>query len=65
MLEEVIPEHLVQERTRPVSTPPSYEPALSPYGACFPQRTKDLVMAIMGAQFASAADDDGSALRVL
>ncbi|ERF70559.1 hypothetical protein EPUS_07980 [Endocarpon pusillum Z07020] len=65
MLEEAIPEHLVQERTRPVSTPPNHEPALPAYGARFPQRTKDLVMAIMGAQFSSASDDDGSAISKL
>lgn len=48
-----------------MSTPPNYEPPFLAYSARFPRHTKDLVMAIMGAQFASAADDDGSAISKL
>ncbi|KAK2841555.1 hypothetical protein FQN49_006140 [Arthroderma sp. PD_2] len=66
MLEAAIPPHLVQERTRPFSTPENYEPPFPAYTARFPKHTKDLVMAIIGAQYASAADNDGAAIsRVL
>ena len=65
MLESAIPEHLVQERTRPVSTPPNYEPPFPAYSARLPRCTKDLVMAILGAQYASVADNDGSAISHL
>ena len=65
MLEPAIPEHLVRERTRPASTPPNYEPPFPAYCARFPRSTKDLVMAIVGAQYGSAADDDGSAMSTV
>ncbi|KAK2767534.1 hypothetical protein FQN54_003691 [Arachnomyces sp. PD_36] len=65
MLESAIPEHLAQTRTRPVSTPPNFDPPFPAYSARFPRCTKDLVMAILGAQYASPADNDGSAISRL
>ncbi|KAF3491618.1 phenylacetaldoxime dehydratase [Arthroderma uncinatum] len=62
MLEASIPPNLVQERTRPVSTPANHEPPFPAYTSRFPEHTKDLVMAIIGAQYASAADNDGAAI---
>lgn len=59
MLEAAITKHLVQERTGPVSTPPNYEAPFPAYSARFPRSTKDVVMAIIGAQFVSAADLHG------
>lgn len=65
MLESAIPEHLVQTRTIPANTPPNYEPPFPAYSARFPKCTKDLVMAILGAQYPSAGDNDGSAISHL
>jgi hypothetical protein len=65
MLESAIPEHLVQERTRPVSTPANYEPPFPAYSARFPRETKDIVMAVIGAQYPSAAENDGKAIPKL
>ncbi|PGH10546.1 hypothetical protein AJ80_07492 [Polytolypa hystricis UAMH7299] len=65
MLEPAIPEHLVQERTRPGKTQPNFEPPFPAYSARFPKCTKDIVMAVIGAQYASAADNDGLAISKL
>lgn len=62
MLESAIPEHLVQERTKPTSTPTNYEPPFPGYNARFPQSMKDIVMAIIGAQYASEKENDGAAM---
>ncbi|KAK2797920.1 hypothetical protein FQN50_009016 [Emmonsiellopsis sp. PD_5] len=65
MLESAIPEHLKQERTRPVSTPPNFNPPFPAYSARFPKCTKELVMAVMGAQYASGTEEDGLAMSIL
>ncbi|KLJ10961.1 hypothetical protein EMPG_09792 [Blastomyces silverae] len=65
MLESAIPEHLLQERTRPVNTPPNFNPPFPAYSARFPKCTKDLAMAVIGAQYATPADEDGSAMSTL
>jgi hypothetical protein len=59
MLECAIPEHLRKERKCPVSTPPNYVPPFPAYCARFPDGMDTLVMAIMGAQYASASGNDG------
>lgn len=56
MLESAIPTHLRKERTCPVSTPPNYEPPFPAYCARLQPRTKDLALAIIGAQYASPSD---------
>lgn len=45
-----------------MSTPENYQPPFPGYCARFPECTKDLVMAVIGAQYASAADNDGAAI---
>ena len=50
MLDSAIPEHLRQERTQPLRTPPNYEPPYPTYSARFPEDMKDLVMAVIGCQ---------------
>ncbi|EFQ98066.1 phenylacetaldoxime dehydratase [Nannizzia gypsea CBS 118893] len=62
MLESAIPIHLTQERTQPAKTPHHYEPPTLAYTSRFPENVKDIVMAVIGAQYASAADNDGAAI---
>lgn len=57
MLESAIPEHLRRERTCPAKTPANFEPAYPAYVARFPPAAKDLVMAVIGAQFPAGAAD--------
>lgn len=52
-LESAIPPHLTQERTIPVKTPANYAPPFPAYSARFPASVKDLVMAVIGAQYTS------------
>ncbi|EZF69714.1 hypothetical protein H105_07840 [Trichophyton soudanense CBS 452.61] len=59
MLESAIPLHLTQERTQPAKTPDNYEPPTIAYTSRFTENVKDIVMAIIGAQYASAAENDG------
>ena len=65
MLESAIPKRLQQERTTAISTPENYEPPFPAYCARFPENTKELVMAIVGAQYASPVDNDGAAISHL
>ncbi|EQL35888.1 hypothetical protein BDFG_02492 [Blastomyces dermatitidis ATCC 26199] len=65
MLESAIPEHLLQERTRPVNTPPNFNPPFPAYSARFPKCTKDLVMAVVGAQYSTPIDEDGLAMSTV
>ncbi|KAH8644860.1 aldoxime dehydratase [Alternaria alternata] len=65
MLECAIPEHLHKERTCPVSTPPNYVPPFPAYCARFPTKMDELVMAVIGAQYASVAGNDGTAISKL
>lgn len=62
-LEAAIPKHLQRERTLPVKTPIDFEPPFPAYVARFPQDAKDLVMAVVGVQYPSAADDDGAGVN--
>ncbi|KAK7750296.1 hypothetical protein SLS62_007813 [Diatrype stigma] len=58
MLESAIPAHLRQERTQPARAPSSglQQPAYPSYSARFPTSAKDLVMAVIGVQYASKSD---------
>ena len=61
MLDNAIPEHLRCERSTPVKTPSAdFTPPYPSFSARFPENAKDLVMAIIGAQFKSASEDTGS-----
>lgn len=65
MLESAIPEHLRVERTLPTSTPAGYVPPFPAYSAQFGKDVASLVMATIGAQFATSDDDDGAAVSKL
>ncbi|CAO2652919.1 Nn.00g023300.m01.CDS01 [Neocucurbitaria sp. VM-36] len=65
MLECAIPEHLRKERTCPMSTPINYQPPFPSYCARFPTQMKDLVMAIIGAQYASLSDSDDAGISAI
>ncbi|KAK1762311.1 hem-containing dehydratase protein [Phialemonium atrogriseum] len=60
MLEPAIPPHLQRERTQPSKLPPDYTPPFPAYCARFPSSAKDLVVAVIGAQFDHRADADNS-----
>lgn len=62
MLESAIPLHLTKERTQPAKTPDNYEPPTLAYTSRFPGNVKNIVMAVIGAQYASAAENDGVAI---
>lgn len=67
MLERAIPDHLLRERTCPAKTPADFQPAYPSYVARFPPAAKDLVMAVIGAQFpagAAAADVEAAVERL-
>lgn len=53
-LESAIPSHLQVERTCPARMPANYEPAFPAMCARLPERTTDLVMAIVGVQYQEA-----------
>ncbi|KAH8896931.1 hypothetical protein GQ53DRAFT_638976 [Thozetella sp. PMI_491] len=61
MFEQAIPENLRQERALLDSTPANFTPPFPAYIARFPKSTKDLVMAVIGVQYQSAAMNDGQA----
>ncbi|EEH49133.2 uncharacterized protein PADG_05212 [Paracoccidioides brasiliensis Pb18] len=65
MLESAIPEHLLQERIIPASTPSNFNPPFPAYSARFPKSSKDFVMAVIGAQYAATPEEDGSAMSTL
>ncbi|KAF2641504.1 phenylacetaldoxime dehydratase [Massarina eburnea CBS 473.64] len=65
MLESAIPEHYRKERTCPVSTPPNYEPPFPSYCARFPAKMESLVLAIIGAQYASSSSNDGAGISTI
>ena len=56
-LESAIPDHLVRARTCPAKTPAGFVPAYSSYVARFPPTATELVMGVIGAQFAAGAAD--------
>lgn len=63
MLESAIAQNLRTERTIPVSTPPGFNPPFPAYTARFPKHAKELVMAVIGAQYKSRDHDDGQAIK--
>ncbi|KAF6826518.1 phenylacetaldoxime dehydratase [Colletotrichum plurivorum] len=65
MLVSAVPEHLQCPRRLAAKTPPNFEPPFPAYSAGFPKETKDLVFAIIGAQYASADKADGDAVARL
>ncbi|TDZ28839.1 Phenylacetaldoxime dehydratase [Colletotrichum spinosum] len=64
-LESAIPEWLQTERTVPARQPPGFKPSFELYTSRFPKTTKHLVMAVIGAQYATAAKNDGEAIRTI
>lgn len=54
MTESAIPKHLEAERTQPSLAKDGYVPPYDAYCARFSDKTKDLAMAVIGAQFSSA-----------
>jgi hypothetical protein len=64
-LESAIPSHLQAERTIPSKLPTNYQPPFPAYIARWPERAKDLVLAIVGAQHESKPRDDSSAQKLI
>ncbi|GKT41034.1 phenylacetaldoxime dehydratase [Colletotrichum spaethianum] len=64
-LESAIPEWLKKDRTVPARMPPNFEPAFDLYTTRFPKQIKDVVMAVIGAQYPSAEMSDGNALKTI
>ncbi|OHE97094.1 phenylacetaldoxime dehydratase [Colletotrichum orchidophilum] len=62
MLVSAIPEHLQCPRKIAAKTPPGFQPPFPAYSASFPKDTKDLVFAVIGAQYASETNVDGAAV---
>ncbi|KAH9876926.1 hypothetical protein IAQ61_002287 [Plenodomus lingam] len=65
MLESAIPEHLRRERKCPMKKPPNYVPPFSAYCARFPITMDSLVMATIGAQYETAAKNDGKGIATI
>ncbi|KAL0932824.1 phenylacetaldoxime dehydratase [Colletotrichum truncatum] len=65
MLVSAIPEHLQCPRRLAAKTPHEFQPPFPAYSAGFPKETKDLVFAVIGAQYVSAAEADGDAVARL
>ncbi|OBR11626.1 Phenylacetaldoxime dehydratase [Colletotrichum higginsianum IMI 349063] len=64
-LESAIPEWLQTDRTVPAKTPPNFSPPFELYTSRFPKHIKDVVMAVIGAQYPSAEANDGTALATI
>ncbi|WYZ38479.1 hypothetical protein EsH8_III_000393 [Colletotrichum jinshuiense] len=64
-LESAIPEWLRKDRTVPAKAPPGFKPSFELYTSRFPKTIKDVVMAIIGAQYATAEMSDGAALKTI
>jgi hypothetical protein len=61
-----IAEHLRKERTLPVNTPSAgFQPPYPSYSVRFPEKAAGLVMAVIGAQYKSEAQADGSAQQII
>ena len=63
--ESAIPEHLRADRTVPARMPEGYAPPFPAFASHFPKKAADLVMAVIGAQYASQDDVDGVAREKL
>lgn len=61
-LEPAIPSWLLQDRTVPAKKSSGFKPSYDLYTSRFPKSTKDIVMAVIGAQYANAEMNDGRAL---
>lgn len=61
-LEPAIPSWLLQDRTVPARKSSGFKPPYDLYTSRFPKSTKDIVMAVIGAQYANAEKNDGRAL---
>ncbi|EGY20489.1 phenylacetaldoxime dehydratase [Verticillium dahliae VdLs.17] len=64
-VESAIPEWLVRERTIPPNMPTNFDPPFELYTSRFPRNTKDLVLAVVGAQYPSASLNDGNAIKTI
>jgi hypothetical protein len=64
-LESAIPEWLRKDRTVPAKMPPGFTPPFELYAPRFPETIRDITMAIIGVQYASADLNDGAGLRVI
>ncbi|KAL1852801.1 hypothetical protein Daus18300_012045 [Diaporthe australafricana] len=64
-LEYAIPEWLRKDRTVPSRMPPGFTPPFEVYTSRFPETIKDLAMAIIGVQYASADLNDGGGLKTI
>ncbi|GKT46116.1 phenylacetaldoxime dehydratase [Colletotrichum spaethianum] len=65
MLVSAIPEHLQCPRKVAAKGPPDFIPPFPAYSAGFPKDTKDLVFAVIGAQYTSADRANGDAIAQL
>lgn len=63
--ESAIPEHLRADRTVPARMPEGYAPPFPAFASHFPKKAADLVMAVIGAQYASQDKVDGVAREKL
>ncbi|KKY30969.1 putative phenylacetaldoxime dehydratase [Diaporthe ampelina] len=64
-LESAIPEWLRKDRTVPSKMPPGFKPPFELYTSRFAESIKDMTMAIIGAQYASADLNDGVGLQTI
>lgn len=64
-LESAIPQWLRKDRTVPARMPPGFTPPFEIYASRFPESIKDIVMAIIGVQYASADLNDGAGLKTI
>ncbi|KAJ0160246.1 Phenylacetaldoxime dehydratase [Colletotrichum tanaceti] len=65
-LESAIPEWLQTDRTVPAKMPPNFSPPFELYTSRFPKHIKDVVMAVIGAQYHPSAEvNDGRALATI
>lgn len=60
-----IPEWLRTERTVPARAPERFKPSYDIYTSRFPRETKDLVLAVIGAQYKTRELADGAAIRTI
>ncbi|KAF6809959.1 phenylacetaldoxime dehydratase [Colletotrichum plurivorum] len=63
--ESAIPEWLRIERTVQARAPERFRPSYELYTSRFPRETKDLVLAVIGAQYKIRELDDGAAIRTI
>lgn len=64
-LESAIPEWLRKDRTVPAKMPSGFTPPFEVYTSRFPETIKDIAMAVIGVQYASADLNDGAGLKTI